>query len=116
MGLDKRVALLVTSNLSVVEGFNKYILLVIIINIFNLIQHMYKTSLQSLDYEKWCLYVGVFINTITIITMFLISDRFGLVSVYCLYGINYIVLSIVFSYKYIKVLREFSIDNLKKML
>ena len=102
--LNTKLPSLFTDNNNLINSFMNYISICSFIQIFNIIENIYKSSLQAIGNEKWVLKNSIFINIVTLILIFIISKNFGLFSIYILLGINYIYLSIIFFKKYKKSL------------
>lgn len=91
---------LITDDSSIVTSCNKIIFICLIIQLLNIIQNIYKSSLQAIGFEKFVLKYSFIINIITLICIVFLAPKLGLLSIYVLFGINYIILSILFIIKY----------------
>ena len=86
----------------------RYIPMVIVINIFNLINTILKYSLQAIGKSKWVFNIYLLLNMILFIGVFISIRLIGnkIIFVYIGLFIYYVILSMVFKKKYYKSLEE----------
>ncbi|MFY9533165.1 MATE family efflux transporter, partial [Clostridium sp.] len=86
----------------------RYIPMVIVINIFNLINTILKYSLQAIGKSKWVFNISLLLNMILFIGVFISIRLIGnkIIFVYIGLFIYYVILSMVFKKKYYKSLEE----------
>ena len=82
--------------------------MVIVINIFNLINTILKYSLQAIGKSKWVFNISLLLNMILFIGVFISIRLIGnkIIFVYIGLFIYYVILSMVFKKKYYKSLEE----------
>lgn len=95
----KFIPSLITDNEQLINSYFKFIFICLLVQIFNIISNIYKANLQSIGYEKWVLKISSIINVITLIIMALIGFNVGLIAIYIIFGINYIILSLIYMNK-----------------
>ncbi|EHI96845.1 MATE efflux family protein [Clostridium sp. DL-VIII] len=93
---------LITSDSDLINSCNNYIIFAVGIQLFCILQTMYKFSLQSINLEKWVFKYSLGINIITVILFIILSFKLKLYGIYIGFLINYIVLTVVFYKKYRK--------------
>lgn len=91
---------LITDDNSIISSCNKIIFICLVVQILNISQNIYKSSLQAIGFEKFVLKYSFIINIITLVFIMFLAPKLGLLSIYLLFGVNYIVLSILFVIKY----------------
>ncbi len=83
---------IITSKKELIESASKYLLLMCIIQVFNITNHIYKNALLALDKEKWVLIysiIGSLIGIISIYTLAIATDG-ELFGVYIGIGVYYL--------------------------
>jgi putative MATE family efflux protein len=115
--LFKRTLLgFMTNDISVINFSSNYLILAISIQAFNLAHSIYKYSLQGINDEKWVFIVSLVINLVSmagiVLLVFIFKMNFS--GVYVGIGINYLLLSLLFYYKYSKSIdRRFILETIK---
>ncbi|WP_125152665.1 MATE family efflux transporter [Clostridium rectalis] len=107
----------ITNDITVIDFSASYIILAIFAQIFNLPHSVYKYSLQGINKEQWVFIVSLIINIISmiIIICLVFVAKINLSGIYIGIGINYLVLSILFYYKYNKIISTEYDNNLQNI-
>lgn len=102
--LNNYVFRIITNDPFLIKGSGAYISLVLIYNIINIPNNIYKYSLQGIGYERWVFLKSVIINffAIGIMIIFVVFLKWNLHGVYLSLFLNYIVLTVVFVIRYNK--------------
>lgn len=94
---------IISNDERVVSRVINIFILVIIIQLLNVFQQMYKSYLQGKSSEKFVLKNTILISILSIIWILFFSKEFALVGVYMGIGINYLVLSVLYRHKMKKI-------------
>lgn len=108
---------LMTNNITIINFAGAYIILAIFTQFFNFPHSIYKYSLQGISEERWVFIVSLIVNIIsmTIIICLVFIFKMTLSGIYIGIGINYLLLCILFYYKYNKTIyTKFIIETMKK--
>ncbi|WP_373897417.1 MATE family efflux transporter [Haloimpatiens sp. FM7315] len=95
---------IITNDYKLIYNSIKYMPLVFLANIFYIPSTIYKYSLQGIEDEKWVLFSSIIINILGLLLIFMLSQiiNLKLQGVYVELALNYIILSIVFYYRFEK--------------
>lgn len=102
--LNNYVFRIITNDPALIKGAGEYISLVLICNIINIPNNIYKYSLQGIGDERWVFLISVVINLIVIgmMSIFVIFLKWNLYGVYLSLFLNYIGLAVIFIIRYNK--------------
>lgn len=95
---------IITSDKTLIQFSTRYLYIAVFIQIFNYISTIYKSSIQSIGYEKWTLKVTFLINCISLFAILFIGRT--LCIIYILIGLSYIISFVFFYFKYVKILKK----------
>jgi MATE efflux family protein len=98
---------LISNDETLVIYASDIILPMIIMNLFNPIQVIYKYVLQALGEAKYVLYVTAIVNFLSLFCIFLLKENaFGMVSVFVGLFINYFIISMIYNRRTNKVINK----------
>lgn len=92
----------ITDDIDLINASVRYIPIVVIINITNILQHTYKQALQGISEEKWVFNISLLLNGLGFTLIYFLSIHFklGLTGVYIGMMLNYLQLYIVFKKRF----------------
>ena len=97
---------LITNDQNLIMASAVYIPVAVIIQIFNFPHSVYKYVLQGVREEKWVLKLSLIVNTLAIALIWVATFvlKYSLTGIYMGIGINYLLLSLIFIYKYRQII------------
>lgn len=104
--LRGQIVPLITNNNELIHGAVKFLPLILIVNVMNMPNTIYKYSLQALGHERWVFFCSLIMSLLNAVLMAVLALKFNmnLYGIYMSIGINYALLSIIFYMKHRKAL------------
>jgi Na+-driven multidrug efflux pump len=97
---------IISNDLNLINYASKIIILMVLVNLFNPMQTVYKYALQACNDGKYVLYITAMVNLGILILICLLTFVFniGIVGVFLSLFINYLLLMLLYTSRYKKVL------------
>lgn len=93
---------IITNDSNIIQSVSTFAFCAVLVQLFNLVHQVYKYSLQGISFEKWVLYFSTIVSFSMLPLIYILSvyAKLNLIGVYLGLGLNYIILSIGYIFKY----------------